>query len=190
MVPSSLVFFVQVQAVVTSDPPVVAAASSNVSTPAASPSVSMTPEPVNASTTAKSTVATASQEPAVSGKQVAADFDAAPPCLQLPAANNSAPDQASRLWGWSDSQNTSCAFKDSAGHAVWYAEYIPGDWLHTAACTMPPFPDNSVVDSTLKVQTFALAGQHSVHALDQACRLYVEALQKFEAAVRRLQEQC
>jgi hypothetical protein len=110
----------------------------------------------NASTTAVSSNATTTaQQLPVSPRQPVKDFETAQPCLQPPTANTSAADESARLWGWNDSQNTSCAFKDSAGHAVWYPEYIPGDWLHTPACSMPPFPDNSVVDSTLKVRRVA-----------------------------------
>jgi hypothetical protein len=78
------------------------------------------------------------------------DFKAAPACSGQPNATNSVPDSTARLWGFV--QNTSCAYKDDKGHVVWYPEYTPGDWLLTPACSMPPFPPNSVVDGGLMVR--------------------------------------
>lgn len=69
--------------------------------------------------------------------------------MALPTAATSKPDSTGRLWG--QAKGARCAFKDAAGHALFYTGYEPGSWLHTAACSMPAFSDNSVTDSKLRV---------------------------------------
>lgn len=76
-------------------------------------------------------------------------FAAAPSCRRLPTASNATADASGRLWGMLN--NASCAFKDVAGHVLFYVDYTPGEWLSTPACQAPPFPDNSVADSRFKV---------------------------------------
>jgi hypothetical protein len=83
-------------------------------------------------------------------------FTAAASCLAVPTAASSKPDSTGRLWG--QLKDTRCAFKDATGHALFYTGYEPGSWLHTAACSMPAFSDNSVTDSKLRVSLVA-AGQ-------------------------------
>lgn len=80
-------------------------------------------------------------------------FAAAPSCRSLPTAATATPDVSGRLWGWSG--NASCAFKDVAGHVLFYLNYAPASWLHTPACKMPAFPESSVADSKYKVRVSA-----------------------------------
>lgn len=77
-------------------------------------------------------------------------FDAAPSCRAVPTATTSTPDSIGRLWGWH--HETSCAFKDVAGHVLFYTEYTPASWLRTPACAAAPFPDDSVADAKFKVK--------------------------------------
>eukprot|EP00878_Enallax_costatus_P020542 GHUV01021721.1.p1 GENE.GHUV01021721.1~~GHUV01021721.1.p1 ORF type:complete len:384 (+),score=70.66 GHUV01021721.1:223-1374(+) len=76
-------------------------------------------------------------------------FDATPSCRAVPTAATSSPDAIGRLWGWR--HNSSCAFKDVAGHVLFYTDYTPASWLHTPACTDAPFPEDSVADNKFKV---------------------------------------
>lgn len=93
------------------------------------------------------------------------DFKRADSCeaggLGLPTAKTSTPDAASRLWGWSPKSNSSCAFKNKEGRALWFTDFVPGDWLHTPACSDEPFPVDSATDGTLKVCKSAGAALHT-----------------------------
>lgn len=99
-------------------------------------------------------------------------FAAAPSCRSLPTATASKPDKAGRLWGQLNSGSSgsgggsssgsgstaACAFKDAQGHALFYAGYEPGSWLHTPACRMTAFSANSVTDSKLRVSCLGVGG--------------------------------
>jgi hypothetical protein len=78
-------------------------------------------------------------------------FEKAPNCTSPPTANTSTADETAHLWGWNSDRDESCAFKDSNGDVIWYPDYEPASWLHTPACNSPPFGNESVVDSNLKV---------------------------------------
>ena len=97
------------------------------------------------------------------------DFFQAPNCTEAPTANTSTPDDSAHLWGWNTKLNASCAFKDGKGNVMWYPDYEPASWLHTPPCSSPPFGNESVVDSSLKVSTAKLngcmLGLHAWHLL-------------------------
>lgn len=95
----------------------------------------------------------------------------------MPTAATSTPDQTGHLWGHVN--GASCAFKDAAGHALFYTAYEPGSWLHTPACSMPAFSDNSVADSKLRVrgwssQPISLGGGRG-RAVDNGRQFQLEA---------------
>eukprot|EP00878_Enallax_costatus_P011242 GHUV01011739.1.p1 GENE.GHUV01011739.1~~GHUV01011739.1.p1 ORF type:complete len:401 (+),score=110.19 GHUV01011739.1:147-1349(+) len=76
-------------------------------------------------------------------------FEAAISCRAVPTAATSKPDAVGRLFGLRGNQT--CAFKDFAGHALFYTGYVPASWLHTPSCLAAPFPEDSVADSQFKV---------------------------------------
>lgn len=68
----------------------------------------------------------------------------------MPTASTSTRDAQGKLWGSRDGAR--CAYKDKDQHALFFVGYEPGDWLHTPACSMAPFPETSLADSKLKVR--------------------------------------
>lgn len=88
-------------------------------------------------------------------------FSSASSCRTLPTAANSKPDSSGHLWG--QANGAACAYKDAAGHALFYTNYEPGSWLHTPPCSMPAFSDNSVADSKLRVRKSCSEQQLRVH---------------------------
>lgn len=110
-------------------------------------------------------------------------FEKAPNCTSPPTANTSTADETSHLWGWNSERDESCAFKDSNGDVIWYPDYEPASWLHTPACNSPPFGNESVVDSNLKVTGL----HHSVACICMQDALSTGAAMACSGTVKRPQ---
>jgi hypothetical protein len=72
-------------------------------------------------------------------------FVRAPICKGDPNPKVAVPDAQGRLFARQN--KVLCAYRDKMGAPVFYTNYQPASWLHTPACTDPPFDAGSVAVS-------------------------------------------